>query len=190
MTTARGNPLAVRVGAGKLFAAPLLSIEPVDLATPWDDAWARVGYTEAGSTFTFGATFEDVMVAEELEAIRVLQTNRNIQIAFAAAELTATNMQRVFNGGTIQTPTGLITFEPPPAGEFTEIMLGWESDDALERWIFRKCIQTGSVGIPRQKAAKAQLPMTFRALKPDNDDHDNAVPSFKLIHDANYTVGS
>lgn len=191
MVMAVGNSRAVRVGPGRLYVAPLDSIEPDDLATDWDAAWVPMGYTEAGSTFTFNNSFEDIMVAEEMEPIEVLQTTRNIEIAMALAEVTARNMQIGFNGGTILTPTGLVTFEPPVAGDYTPVMLGWESGDGLERWVFRRCIQTGSVAIARQKApAKAQLPMTFRATKPPADDHGNDVKAFMFIHDANYVEGS
>ena len=194
MVTQVGNPQEVRVGPGRLLIAPLLSVEPVDLATPWDDAWVPIGYTDAGSVFNFNAGYEDVLVAEELDPINTFQTSRSIAINFAAAQLSATNMQRAFNGGTILTPTGLVTFEPPAAGVYTPVMLGWESSESptpFERWIFRKCIQAGNVAISRAKApAKAQLPMSFRGLKPDNDAHGDPVAAFKFIHDANYAAGS
>lgn len=177
-----GTTKNVRVGPGTLYIAPLESTEPEDLSTPWDQAWVPLGYTDQGSNFVFNNTFEDVMVAEELEAIEILQTAREININFALAELTAANMQRAFNGGEIDTAAGVVTFEPPDAGEYTPVMIGWESDDGLERWIFRRCIQTGSVDIARQKAPnKSTLPMSFRATKPEN------AKSFAFIHDADYT---
>lgn len=184
MVMAAGTPTNVRVGAGHLYIAPLGSDEPVDLDTDWDAAWTLLGYTEQGSEFSFGSTFEDVNVAEELEPILVLQTARNIAVNFAAAEMTAQNMSYAFNGGTIAGPGTLTTFEPPAAGVYTPVMLGWESDDGMERWVFRKCIQAGTVAIPRRKApAKAQLPMSFRVVKPDDGS-----ASFKFIHDANYNL--
>lgn len=184
-----GDPLAVRVGPGVLYIAPLGSTEPTDLTTAWDAAWIDLGYTEEGSSFVFDNTFEDVMVAEEMEPVAILQTARNITINLSAAELTATNIQRAFNGGTI-TPSGvapaeIVTFEPPAAGDKTEVMIGWESDDALERWVFRKCLQVGSVEIARRKAPDAaRIPMSFRCMKPAGAE------SFVFIHDANYEVGA
>lgn len=163
-----GDPTAVRVGPGKLYIAPIGSSEPTDLETPWDEAWVPLGYTDEGSSITFDNTFEDVMVAEELEAILTLQTARQINVTFALAEITAANMQRAFNGGTIQTSDGVITYEPPDAGDYTPVMLGWEADDGLERLVFRRCVQVGSVEIARRKAPdKATIPVEFRANKPD-----------------------
>ena len=179
-----GNPVAVRVGPGVLKLAPLATVEPTDLAAAWDVDWVDLGYTAEGSNFVFDNTFEDVMVAEELEAIRILQTTRQITVNFALAELTAANLQIAFNGGTINTAGGVVTYEPPAAGDYTEVMLGWESDDGLERWIFRQCIQVGNVDIARRKAPDmATLPMSFRCVKPAGD------AAFAFLHDEDYVGG-
>jgi hypothetical protein len=184
---ATGNPLAVRVGPGKLYIGPIGSAEPTDLETDWDNAWVALGYTDTGSEFIFEQTFEDVVVAEELDPVEVIQTARQTTINFALAELTAANMQRALNGGDINTPTGLVTFEPPSVGSFVDSMIGWEADDHLERWVFRRCRNVGSVNLPRRKGAdKAILPMSFRALKPAVDEHGDETPAFIFIHDADF----
>lgn len=184
-----GDPKKVRVGPGTLYIAPVGSTEPTDLTAAWAAAWVELGYTEAGSTFSFENTFEDVPVAEEMDPVAILQTARNISVSFAAAEMTAANLETALNGGTL-TVTGvagseIVTFEPPAAGDFTYVALGWQSTDGLERWVFRKGIQTGTVDIARQKAPnKALIPMNFRFVKPSGQ------APFKFIHDQNYTVGS
>jgi hypothetical protein len=178
-----GDPLAVRIGPGTLYIAPLGATEPAELTTAWDAAWVELGYTDEGSSFVFDNTFEDVMVAEELEPVEILQTARQITVNFAAAELTATNIQRAFNGGTITTNLGEVTFEPPDAGDYTPVMVGWEADDGLERWVFRRCIQVGSVEIARRRAPdKSTVPMSFRCTKPAGE------ASFVFIHDEDYVA--
>lgn len=177
----RGNPNAVRVGPGKLYVAALESAEPPDLVTAWPGAWTLLGYTEEGSEFVFEQTFEDVNVAEELDPILVLQTARRVLVNFASAEMTAANMQRALNGGTITTPGGIVKFEPPGVGDYTHIMLGWEAEDNMERFIFRKCLQTGSLNIARRRAPdKATLPMSFACTKPAG------AATFTYYHDADY----
>lgn len=79
---------------------------------------------------------------------------------------------------------GLIVFEPPEAGEEVRVALGWESQDHTERWVWRKCVQTGNVEIARRKApAKATIPCEFaleivaggvKPFKAIFDDSDNA----------------
>lgn len=167
MASPTGNPAAVRVGAGRLLIAPEDSTEPTDLATAWDAAWTELGYTNEGSTFTFEGTFEDVTVEEELDPIYTFQTARRALVSFAAAQLTANNLQTALNGGEITTAAGVVKFEPPGVGDYTHVMLGWESDDGFERWVFRKCIQIGNIEVPRRRAPnKAIIPMQFRAVKP------------------------
>lgn len=184
-----GNPEQVRVGPGWLFIAPLESDEPDDLTTAWetvDAGWTNLGYTEGGTSFVFDQTFEDVTVDQEYDPIATLQTARQVAVNVQAAELTAANLEVAFNGGTIETPGGgLTTFEPPDAGDYTHVMVGWEALDGLERWVFRKCLQVGNVEIARRKAPdKATVPLSFRALKPAN------VPAFIAILDTDYTTGS
>lgn len=180
-----GNPLAVRVGPGILRIAEIGSTEPTDLDTAWDNDWVELGYTAAGSEFVFVQGFEDILVAEELDPVEVIQTSRQTTVNFSLAEMTALNMQRAMNGGVITTPAGLVQFEPPSVGTFNDVMLGWEADDGLERWVFRRCRNVGSVNIPRRKGAeKAVLPMSFRALKPPS------APAFVFIHDDDWTVDS
>lgn len=162
-----GAPDKVRVGPGWLYVAPVGSAEPADLTTPWAAAWIPVGYTSEGHSYTYTPSFEPVDVAEELIPIRYEATGAESQLAFSLAEMTSKNLQRVFNGGTITTGTGIVTFEPPDIGDVTRIAIGWEAVDAKERWIFRKCLQTGAVEIARQKAPnKSLLPGQFNCELP------------------------
>jgi hypothetical protein len=178
-----GNPVNVRIGPGKLYWAPIGTPVPSDLATAWDTDWVQLGYTHEGSTFSIAADFQDVTVAEEYEPIAILQVSRTITIKFQLAELTAENLLRAMNGGTTTTVDGVTTYTPPAAGEFTPAMLGWESDDGLERWVFRRVIQTGNIEIPRKKAPeKAVIPVEFRAMKPAGS------AAFVWIHDADYAA--
>jgi hypothetical protein len=166
-----GTATNVRVGPGILRIAPLGTDEPTDLTTDWDEDWVPLGYTHEGSTVGFDQTFEDITVEEEYDPVDTLQTARSITVSLAAAEVTAANLQKAFNGGTVESVTGppaLVTFEPPPAGQVTRVMLGWEADDGKERWIFRRCVQVGSVEMARRKAPnKATIPLEFRATVPD-----------------------
>ena len=158
-----GNqPTQVRVGPGKLKIAPVGTAEPTDLATAWNVAWLDLGYTAEGHTFTASPSFDPVEVAEEVDPISYEMTGRSMRVAFALAQITAKRLSYALNGGTITTGTGIVTFEPPVPGTETRVMLGWESLDAKERWIWRKCLQTGDVEIARRKAPdNATIPCEF-----------------------------
>lgn len=167
----RGNPTAIALGPGYLFWAVLGSAEPTDLTTPWDADWIPIGYTQEGSTFSYQPAFEDVEVAEELDPLDSIATSRQIQVSFSAAQVTAANYKLAMNGGTItlegSAPDQFLEFEPPALGEETTIMLGYESEDHLERWVYRQCKQVGNIETARRKGAdKGLVPMEFRVYAP------------------------
>lgn len=164
-----GTPANVRVGPGWLYIAPLGSTEPTDLAAAWDAAWVALGYTDEGPEFVFDRTVEEVMVAEELDPIKIFETRRSARVNVAAAEMTARNLQVALNGGTINVGGTVTTFEPPDAGDFTYVMIGWEATDGLERWIFRKALSSDTVSIPRRRSPeKAIIQLGFQVVKPDS----------------------
>lgn len=165
-----GNPDKVKVGAGLLYIGPVGVTEPNDLTTPWgtvDSDWLAIGYTEEGHEFTREPSFEPIEVAEELDPIRYEQNSNTSTLSFSAAEMTIENLARAYNGGTITTISGTVKrFDPPALGVVTRCAIGWESNDGEERWVFRKCLQTGSSAIARRKSPdKALIPMTFQLEK-------------------------
>jgi hypothetical protein len=166
----RGNADNLALGPGSLYIAPLGTDEPTDLTTPWatvDPAWTQLGYTDEGSTFNYSVDSENVEVAEEVDPVAVALTSREVTVDFALAEVTAANLQRALNGGDITSGTGIVTFEPPDLGEEVRVMIGWESEDGTERWVYRKCLQVGNTEMARGKgSAKATIGCSFKLEKP------------------------
>jgi hypothetical protein len=163
------QPSAVSVGPGVLWIAAVGSTEPSGVSSSWDDAFTPLGYTDSGHTFTVTNNTSDVEVAETLDPIDVLDTSRTVEVAFSLAEMTARHLQVAFAGGEITTAGGTVKFDPPVLGDRTPVMLGWDSTDHTERVLWRKCVPSGAIAIPRQKAPdKAVIPITFRALTPDD----------------------
>jgi hypothetical protein len=167
---ARGNPANLALGPGSLYIAVLGTAEPADLTTPWatvSASWIQLGYTDEGSTFNYSVDSENVEVAEELDPIAVALTSRELSLSFSLAEITAANIKRALNGGTIVSGAGIVTFEPPDLGEELRTMLGWESEDHTERWVYRKCLQVGGMEMGRAKgAAKATISCEFKLERP------------------------
>jgi hypothetical protein len=171
-----GNPNAISLGPGTLRIADLGSTEPTDLTTGWVAAWVDLGYTFEGSEFAYQLNVDPVEVAEELDPIRYAPTGRTIMVRFTLAEITATNLKRALNGGTITTGSGFVTYDPPAFGTETRKMYGWESNDAQERWVFRQCLSSGTVETARRKGAdKAGFPFELNCEKPAG------VQPFKVI---------
>jgi len=162
-----GKPEQISLGAGTLKCAPIGTTEPTTLSTAWDAAWVDLGYTEEGSEFEYGIETSEVEVAEELDPILYATVKRTGKLSFSLAQVSAANLSIAFNGGTITTGTGIVTFDPPAIGTEVRRMIGFQSEDGEERWIWRQCLQGGAVAIGRKKAPdKALLPVEFMLEKP------------------------
>ena len=81
-------------------------------------------------------------------------------------------MQIALNGATITASgtgaTSIDKIEPLAFGAAEpRVAIGWEADDASERWVFRRCLQTGAAAVARQRgAAKATIPVSFSLETP------------------------
>lgn len=164
-------PTFVHYGPGKLYVGPEGTTEPTDLSTALNVAWKRAGYTDNGHTFTRTPTYENIEVAESYLPVAKVQTGVEETVEFAYAEILAANLQTVLNGATVTASgtgaTAIDKIEPLAFGA-TEVRVAllWEADDASERWVWRRVLQTGAMAINRQKgAAKATIPATF-SLEP------------------------
>lgn len=163
-----GTPGAVKVGPGLLYVAPIGTAEPTTGSAALPSAWIALGFTETGHTFTVNTTYADIMVAESLDPIRTTAVSRVTSLALQMAEINAQNWDIALNGGTIGSPSvGFVTFEPPALGSESRLMLVWQSDDHQEQLLCRRVVQTGSIGVPRQKAPnKSLIPVDFRLELP------------------------
>jgi len=169
---ARGNPQNLALGPGYLYMGDIGTPEIVDLVTAWATVspnWKALGYTEQGSLFKYALATNPVQVAEELDPVQIATTGRTSTVTFMLAELTATNLMRAANApsSALTAGTGITSFEPPDLGTEVRRMLGFESEDHTERWLFRQCFQTGDMSIQRQKgAANATISVEYTLEKP------------------------
>ncbi len=172
---------AVATEPGYLFWAPLGSTEPACTVVgsvftdSWPEAWLLLGATDAGSTFNYQISTEQIEVAEFLDPIRHVTTGRQGSISFALASISAANLKYAINGGTA-TVTGTTTttkteLVPPRAGAEVRAMIGWESLDTTERLICYQCLSSGQIQVQRQKgAAKATIACEFSFEIPSSGD--------------------
>lgn len=178
------DPTRISLGPGTLYAAPLGTAEPQAVTGAWPAGWLMLGYTDAGSTFSYNPSFAAVTVEEEIDVIDNVPTGRTVSLAFALAELTARNLTLVYNGGigpladaTIGTfADGSRFVQPVDLGAEVRVMLGWDElpkgatsgpAGGLQRLIVRKCLQTGTVSqAARKGATKKVYSATFAGEKP------------------------
>lgn len=170
---------ALGVEPGVLWWAPLGTAEPTHTVAGsvftdnWPGAWLALGATEGGSNFKWKTKFDTIEVAELLDPVKYVSAGREGSIAFALASISATNMKRALNGGTI-TVTGagattMSSYIPPTPGQEVRCMIGWESLDSTERLICYQTINTGEVSVQRRKGKdKAVIPVEFSLEVPSS----------------------
>lgn len=171
---------AAQYGAGYLYKAPLGTAAPVNTVAgskftdAWPAAWIPVGITREGHEFSYQINTDTVEAAEYLDPLKIVSTGRSIGVAFEMMQLHLGNIKTAINAGTGTTTatsgtgaTALTTLTPPVVGQEVRIALGWESEDATERWLWYQCFQTGQITIGRHKgAANAGIPVEFGVEQP------------------------
>lgn len=148
MTTLTTN----RYGPGKIYAAPFGTAVPTSLSSTLDPAFILLGNTVDGSTFTYQIQTADLMIEESYVATAVAATGVTETLAFNLADYTANHLNAAFNNGIVASPSGNASVTAPALNNETRLSIVWVSDDGLERWYWRKCINTGSVALARRKA--------------------------------------
>lgn len=165
-----GNPANVLLDVGLLYVAPLGTTEPTGNVTTQAGpiaGYRAVGYTDKGSTLTpYKPTITPIYVEEEYYPIRYATTTVEGMVDFVMNEMTRQNLALAINGGA-NAVNDTSALEPGTPGAELAVMIIWESAVIGERWLFRSCIQTAAVAIPRQKAPnKSAMNATFALQKP------------------------
>lgn len=159
-----GTPSNVDIGPGKVSAAPLGTTMPTDATTALNAAFRDVGYTDGGVTINYGITVEPITVDQELEPIRQATTGRAASIVIPLAEVTQKNLAMAVNLGA-DVASG--AFEPPDLGAEVRIIIVFDAASGA-RYLFRQCLNAGSMSIANAKAPQKRIIATeFRLEKPD-----------------------
>jgi hypothetical protein len=156
---------AISTGPGVLYAAPIATSDPTDATSTLPSVWRRLGYTEEGNVFTYGITTEAIFVAELLDPVRIDTTKREGALKFAMAEMTRENFALALNAGA-NAANDATLIEPPDIGTEVRVKLVLQTQGGA-RYIFRRCIQGGTLETARKKSPdKALLQVEFQMEVP------------------------
>ena len=173
-----GTISEVLIGTGVLYikdastsnlAFPGNTSNNFDNPTGMTVAWEQVGYSEDGWTMEVDKTFEDVMVAEELDPIKTLKSAQEVRLTGELAQASLDNFKIAMGGGNRQadeigaglnggagtSQSGYHTFKPPTSDTFTEFALILHADGQAgsdrQFWMPRT-VNTGSIAMAHHKA--------------------------------------
>ena len=120
----------VILGTGNLFVASETDINagtatfPTNPSTtPSASYWDNVGFSEGGFSLEYDKTFEDVMVAEEVDPIKTIKTAQEVRITGELAQASLRSLKFAMAGGTTTADapsSGYTTLVPPTTDSFEE----------------------------------------------------------------------
>lgn len=170
----------VMLGTGELYIGAEATAFPTDpTTTPSSSDWTDIGYSESGWTLDYDKTFEDVMVAEEIDPIFTIKTAQEIRISGELAQVSLANLKEAMGGGTITTgspSTGFSELKPPATDAFLEksLLLRVDAPDSTLGGTLKKrdvlvprAVNVGAFSMTHAKAPqKVLVSVEYKVLKP------------------------
>ena len=188
--TTNGTISEVIVGTGVLYVAAIgndgnasgdyVAFPTDDGSNAWADpasGWLDVGYSEDGWTLEMDKTFEDIMVAEEIDPIATFKTAQEVRLTGELAQASQANIQVALGGGTLTTGdgsngyvSGYNAILPPSTDDFDEksLLLIVDGPAGADRHVeIPRAINVGAFSMAHQKAPqKVVIGIEFKVLKP------------------------
>jgi hypothetical protein len=153
-------------------------------------AWEEVGYSEDGWTLEMDKTFEDIMVAEEVDPIKTIKTSQEVRLTGELSQASHAKLVIALGGGASTSDvigsgasgaagtsaTGYNTLVPPTSSAFNEYALLLVVDGptgtngvATRHVRIPRAVSVGSFSMQHAKAPqKVVLATEFKILVPDS----------------------
>ena len=179
-----GSICDVLIGTGVLYVANVGTAFPEEdstTATEWADvssSWSDVGYSEDGWTLEYDKSFEDIMVAEEIDPIKSVKTAQEIRITGTLAQASLSNLQTAFGGGTLTEDdttnysSGYDTLVPPATtgyGEKSLLLITEGPSGNIRHFQIPRAVNVGAFSMAHQKAPqKVLIAVEFKILVPSS----------------------
>jgi len=209
MPSTNGTISEVVVGTGILYCAAISNdgnasgdyvAFPTDNSGAWADpasGWVDVGYSEDGWTLEMDKTFEDIMVAEEIDPIATFKTAQEIRLTGELAQASQANLLLALGGGTITTgdgsngyAAGYNAITPPSTDNYDEksLLLIVDGPNGADRHVeIPRAVNVGAFSMAHQKAPqKVVIATEFKLLAPKANAQYGEM--FRIIDNTNAAV--
>jgi len=208
MPSTNGTISEVIVGTGVLYVAQIASegnasgnyvAFPADNGSgAWSDpaaGWVDVGYSEDGWTLEMDKTFEDIMVAEEVDPIGTFKTAQEVRLTGELSQASMASIQIALGGGTFtSSDTGNYASDyasliPPATDDFDEksLLLLVDGPAGADRHVeIPRAVNVGAFSMAHQKAPqKVVIATEFKVLKPKSVSQHTDL--FRIVDNKNDT---
>jgi hypothetical protein len=160
------DELLIAVG-GTVYAAPVGTAAPTDIATAFDAVWRNIGYvSDAGVTVDPGMTVGEIRAWQSAYPIRRHVTAQTLRVAMQLQQWNQDTIKLAFGGGTFEEAGGITTYTPPGPEEIYERALAIEALDGIRtfRWIFPRGMNVDLGETVFTRAGLALLPISYDVI--------------------------
>ncbi len=208
MPSTNGTISEVIVGTGILYVAAIAADGNASgnyVAFPADNGsgawstpaagWVDVGYSEDGWTLEMDKTFEDIMVAEEIDPIGTFKTAQEVRLTGELSQASTTNIQLALGGGTFTSSdtnnyaSDYASLIPPATDDFDEksLLLVVDGPAGADRHVeIPRALNVGAFSMAHQKAPqKVVIATEFKVLKPKSVSQHTDL--FRVVDNKNDT---
>ena len=208
MPSTNGTISEVIVGTGVLYVAQIASdgnasgnyvAFPADNGSgAWADpaaGWVDVGYSEDGWTLEMDKTFEDIMVAEEVDPIGTFKTAQEVRLTGELSQASMASIQIALGGGTFTSSdtanyaSEYASLIPPATDDFDEksLLLLVDGPAGADRHVeIPRAVNVGAFSMAHQKAPqKVVIATEFKVLKPKSVSQHTDL--FRIVDNKNDT---
>ncbi len=208
MPSTNGTISEVIVGTGILYVAAIAADGNASgnyVAFPADNGsgawstpaagWVDVGYSEDGWTLEMDKTFEDIMVAEEIDPIGTFKTAQEVRLTGELSQASTTNIQLALGGGTFTSSdtnnyaSDYASLIPPSTDDYDEksLLLVVDGPSGADRHVeIPRAVNVGAFSMAHQKAPqKVVIATEFKVLKPKSVSQHTDL--FRIVDNKNDT---
>ena len=208
MPSTNGTISEVIVGTGILYVAAIANDGNASgdyVAFPADNGsgawstpaagWVDVGYSEDGWTLEMDKTFEDIMVAEEIDPIGTFKTAQEVRLTGELSQASTTNIQLALGGGTFTSSdtnnyaSDYASLIPPSTDDYDEksLLLVVDGPSGADRHVeIPRAVNVGAFSMAHQKAPqKVVIATEFKVLKPKSVSQHTDL--FRIVDNKNDT---
>jgi hypothetical protein len=167
---------------------PAVGADPTD---PLDSAFFGTGYlTEDGVTPTFGQQISEYGAWQSATPVRRDRQTQNYQFGFVMQQWNESNVVLAFGGGKVEEhEAGIFSYVFPEVGAALEefsLVVDAVDGDVHQRFVVPRGSATDDVASTFKRTEPSQLPVTFKALQPD----DGAPACYLLTDSPAFATGS
>lgn len=158
-----------------IWIAPVGTSLPTTESGALNGSFINLGYTsEDGTNLNYTQTTEEVMAHQTPDPVRRLRTGSAMTAVFNLLQFNQASWELAFGGGTWSEPSpGSYRYDPPDENDALAEYAGvldWEDEDKKTRLVIPRGTVSEDVETTLARTAASVLPISLKALKPDNDD--------------------